>query len=234
MSNVLYLARVGSHAYGTTTADSDEDFVEVHVEAPEYITGLMQFDTTMSTSEGRTPVGGIDTTVYGLRKWSSLVAQGNPNMIETLFIPNEVSHPGYTTLIAERDAFLSKSSGHRFLGYAQSQQFALMGARNKRTNRPELVHTHGYDTKFGGHLIRVLVEGIELMQTGSITFPLNEAAYIKSIRAGEVDKDDMLEYANDLREILERETKHSDLPAKADRNRINQLLHGVYLHAWGG
>ena len=240
MSNLLYHARVGSHAYGTATVDSDEDFVEVVVEEPNFITGLDRFDTEMSTNTGRTLAGGQDVTTYGLRKWASLVAAGNPNMIETLFIPNEAHQVGHDLLgqrwwllaVGNRDAFLSKQAGYRFLGYAQSQQFALMGVKNKRTNRPELVHKHGYDTKFAGHLIRVLLEGLDLMRTGMLSFPLPEDAYIRSVRAGEVEKDDLLSLANDLRERLEVATEATHLPERADRDRINDLLHVTYTDTW--
>ena len=233
--SLIYRALAGSHAYGTNTVDSDFDYVEVHVEEKSVITGLDKYDTEFKSNDGRTLAGGEDTTIYGLQKWAALVAAGNPNMVETLFIQNDVStydHRTWERVIENRDAFLSQSAGFRFLGYAQSQQFALMGVKNKRTNRPELVHKHGYDTKYAGHLIRVLVEGIELMRTGSITFPLFHAPYIKDIRAGKVDKDTLLATANDLRVDLERYTENTQLPKKADRARINDLLHGIYLDSW--
>lgn len=242
---LLYRARVGSHAYGTNTDASDEDFIEVHIEESRFVTGIDKTETKFVSNEGRTPVGGEDTTVYGLNKWAYLVAQGNPNMIETLFIPNELDaglkpgfhvSRGWRDLIANRGEFISQESGRRFLGYAVSQRLALTGMRNKRTNRPELVHTHGYDTKFGGHMIRVLVEGIHLMRYGVLEMPLppEDRNLILDIRAGKVPKQECLDIADELTSDLEHAIENTDLPKKANRAVINNLLHSIYLDAWRG
>lgn len=251
VSTLLYRAEVGSHAYGTNTEFSDHDYVEVYIEGSEYVTGLSEWRTTHDSNDGRTPVGGEDTTVYGFKKWAHLVAQGNPNMIETLFIPNQampgkawgnpetpeetVVRRSWNLIQSDRRAFVSKSAGRRFLGYAQSQLLALTGVRNKRTNRPELVHTHGYDTKYGGHIIRVLGEGAQLMVTGELTFPLDPEIRetIRDIRAGRMSKEDCLDMADYMRRSLEDEIARSALPEKADYKTINRLMHDVYGAAWG-
>lgn len=234
MTTQLYRAEVGSHAYGTNTGVSDHDFVEVYIEDPEYITGLSQWDTKFESNEGRTPVGGEDVTVYGFKKWSSLVAAGNPNMIETLFIENEdtYAYGAWNLILANRRAYLSKSAGRKFLGYSNGQRMALAGMRNKRTNRPELVHTHGWDTKFGGHMIRVLLEGIELMLTGELVFPLARRDLILDIRAGNVSKEDGFELANGLEKDLEEAIGLSDLPEKADLATINRMMNDIYQTSW--
>ena len=65
-----------------------------------------------------------DVVIYDLRKMISLTAEGNPNMIEMMFVePDAVvyKHPLMDRFISIREAFLSKLLKHRFSGYAMSQ-----------------------------------------------------------------------------------------------------------------
>jgi hypothetical protein len=111
---------------------------------------------------------------------------------------------------------------------------ALTGMRNKRTNRPELVHTHGYDTKYGGHIIRILGEGAQLMVTGELTFPLDPEIRetIRDIRAGRMSKEDCLDMADHMRRNLEDEIERANLPEQADRRRLSDIMHEVYMNVW--
>src|SRR5690606_1206463 len=103
--------------------------------------------------------------------------KGNPTVLTAFFVPEgKLLNYTYNGLLLRNRAhlFLSKEAGRRFLGYAQSQRDALTGKRNKRTNRPELVRKHGYDTKFAYHMIRLQLQGIELMQTCNVELPMSD------------------------------------------------------------
>ena len=43
----------------------------------------------------------------------------------------------------------------------------MTGQAGAHTNRPELVAAHGYDTKYAMHALRLGLQGIELLTTGS-------------------------------------------------------------------
>lgn len=237
---LMIRAEVGSKAYGTNTPLSDTDLVEVVVEPHEYITGLETFDTTMKhTAEdgARSTKDDTDTTVYGLHKFVELAAAGNPSILSVLFLGadsyQEVSPHGQT-LIDNRDLFLSKAAVHRHLGYMKGQRDAMTGAKNKRTNRPELVHQFGYDTKFAYHMVRLGMLGYELAKHRTMTLPMSagDVATLMDIRNGKPSKEDVIEVSYDLEYQIEHLLNVTTLPDKADREGINTLLHTIYLETW--
>lgn len=116
-SRVAFLCRGGSHAYGTNTPTSDEDFRGIVV-AP------MDFRLGFSNNFEQYQSNKIDITLFELRKFFKLAADCNPNIIELLYTdPSDVLHMGYAgeLLKANRDVFLSKKARFTFAGYALSQ-----------------------------------------------------------------------------------------------------------------
>lgn len=239
--NVILLTEYGSRAHGTHTEDSDHDLMGIYVEPMSAVLGLYHKDTIQKSTAvdgGRSMRGDTDTTLYPLRKWASLAAQGNPTVLTTLFTDGDSVQDVTMTgdwLRQDADAFISKEAGKRFLGYAKSQRDALTGMRNKRTNRPELVHKYGYDTKFAYHMVRLQLLGIELMQTGRMTLPMSpsDIAVLMAIRNGGWDKEELLAYSDMLDDWLKTEISASGLPDRPDYDRINGLLGCIYLEEWG-
>lgn len=236
---LLFSCEYGSRAMGMGTVDSDHDVMEVHLEPRQYITGLKVWDAKhySTAGNGRSSAGDTDTTVYGLKHWASLAAKGNPTAMTPLFVigpgNNTWSDLGYK-ILSEHELFISKEAGYRYRGYAMSQRQALLGMRNKKTNRPELVHKHGYDTKFAYHALRTLIQGIELMQTGWIQLPITgeRANLLQDIRAGKMPKDEFLEYFEGFGFSMEDALEYTQLQEHADYDSINELLHEVYMEGW--
>jgi len=89
----------------------------------------------------------------------------------------------------------------------------------KVTSRKELILKHGYDTKFGSHLIRLLLEGKRLLETGGLIFPLPERDIILSIKGGTWSINKLLDYAEELQQeindILPRSCLHKKRQFKA-------------------
>jgi len=237
---LILRAEVGSRAYGTHTEFSDRDMAEVVIEPPEYVTGLSTWDTRMVQTAGegnRSTKDDTDTTIYGLNKFCSLAAAGNPSVLSILFLGDdsyEVLEPAAQTLIKYRDMFVSKEAGKRHLGYMVSQRMAITGARNKRTNRPELVAQHSWDTKFGMHMIRLGYMGLELMETGGVELPLRPEVrdICLAIREGKVSKEDGLALSFELEAKLEEAILNTDLPEKSNRDNISAVMHSLYTNAW--
>jgi len=78
---------------------------------------------------------------------------------------------------------------------------------SKVTNRKELLLKHGYDCKFASHLIRLMVEGIELLKTGYLQFPLKDKELLLDIKMGKYKITDILnmsdEYEKEINSITD-------------------------------
>ncbi len=236
--NIILLMEYGSTAHGTNTVDSDRDYMGIFVEPKEYVTGILHMDTQerKSAIKGeRSTASDTDTTLYPLRKWAALAAKGNPTVLTVLFGQNyeSISASGFN-LAMHPEYFLSKQVGERFLGYMVSQRSALIGTRNKRTNRPELIHKYGYDTKFAYHMLRLGIQGIEVMNTHRLSLPMipQNVKELLEVRNGEVNKEDMLSWSYMLEDNLRKSIQVSTLPDEPNVAKINELLHGIYEYEW--
>jgi uncharacterized protein len=238
--NIILEGEYGSRAHGTHTIDSDRDVMGVFVEPRDYVTGIFTMDTQERKSAvrgERSTAADTDGVYYPLRKWAALAAKGNPTVLTLLFLPDQFYtnwKPTGQYLLDDKKLFLSKQVGERFLGYMISQRNAMLGLRNKKTNRPELVHTHGFDTKFAGHMIRLGLQGIEMMERGFIDLPMWEPNrnLILDIRAGKFTKEKVLDISNRIETDLRAAIGRTKLPDEPDYGRINQLLHEIYEEEW--
>jgi predicted nucleotidyltransferase len=234
----IVTAEYGSRAIGVATDDSDHDLMSVFVEAPEYILGIETIDTDASSTApagGRSTREDTDTTRYPLRKWAQLAAVGNPTVLSLLYLEPIESTEHWELLKGIRDAFISREAGRRFRGYSLGQRQAMVGARNKRTNRPELIHKHGYDTKFAYHMVRTAMQGIELMTTGALRLPMvpSDLDILRSIRTGSITRDSVLALASELDDDLAVAIERTEANDQPDRRLINDTLHRIYLDSWG-
>ncbi|HVZ88057.1 MAG TPA: nucleotidyltransferase domain-containing protein [Polyangia bacterium] len=114
----IFLAKSGSHAYGTNLPTSDLDIKGVAIPPREYFLGFLN---RFEQAESREP---IDAVIYDIRKYFALAADCNPNIIEMLFVDDRdviVEVPAWNAVRARRSLFLSKKARHAFSGYAVSQ-----------------------------------------------------------------------------------------------------------------
>lgn len=129
------LVRHGSHAYGTNTATSDEDFKGVAIPPKKYFLGTMH---RFEQAELKAP--DPDAVIYDIRKFFNLAADCNPNIIEVLhtdpsdhFIVDDIGQE----ILAAKDLFLSKKIKHTFLGYSISQLKRIMTHKRWLMNPPD-------------------------------------------------------------------------------------------------
>ena len=105
-----------------------------------------------------------------------------------------------------------------------SKVFNIIGDRLSRvTNRVGLFEKYGYDTKFASHLVRLLYEGKELLETGSLVFPLKESQLILDIKNGKYEMVDVIAMADDLETELRYAKEHSNLPKNPNYHAIQEL-----------
>lgn len=239
-NGLILRGQVGSGLHGVTTGDDDRDEMGICIEPMDYVIGLEQFEQyefRTQPDHHRSGAGDLDLVVYSLRKWARLAAAGNPTILLMLFIPdNEIvfrNHFGQELQDAS-ELFVTRQAATKFAGYLVSQKERMLGLRSQRTNRPELVDVYGFDTKFAYHMVRLGIQGVELLTTGRITLPIAEPerSWLRELREGKHTKAEALDRADDLLGQLNHLRDHADLPDSADMSLINQKLIGWYSQGW--
>jgi uncharacterized protein len=249
---LILRTQVGSGVHGTSISGQDDrDEMGICLEPPEFVTGLArvpsgtrgdgpavvfeQYErhTVWDLPGGlanRSVAGNLDVVIYTARKWARLALGGNPTVLLVLFVPdqdvvyrNEVG----VELVDNAHRFVSKHAAQRFLGYLQGQKAAMTGEVGAHTNRPELVAAHGYDTKYAMHALRLGFQGVELLTTGRITLPVPEPqrAYLRSIRRGEVELNEVVDAVSAAEAELVRLKESSTLPDEPDHRWVDEWLH---------
>ena len=99
------------------------------------------------------------------------------------------------------------------------------------SNRKELIKEKGFDTKYGSHLIRLLLEGIELLETGRLQFPLQNRKELLEIKKGLWSLEDVLDYSKELEDKVNQMGDKSDLPSKPRTKEIEKFAMEV-LEEW--
>jgi hypothetical protein len=242
--------QVGSGVHGTSVAGTDNrDEMGICTEPPEYVIGLRRFEqyehhTAWERDGGlrnRSGPGDLDITVYSLRKWLRLALAGNPSVLVPLFVP-AAEIVAETPLGAElremAPRIVSRQAGERFAGYLHAQRRGLLShdGKGRDVTRPELIEKYGWDTKYGGHMIRLGYQGIELLETGRITLPMPAAQRetVIGIRTGACSMTDALAMAAELEEALRVLLETSPLPVHPDYAEMDRWLISAYGRAWAG
>lgn len=239
IDNAILRGVVGSTAHGTALEGTDDrDEMGVFIEPSKNVCGLTPCEHYIyrDQPEGvRSQAGDLDLTLYSLRKFCRLAAQGNPSVVILLWLPDHITKTVMgQNLINMREAFISRNSGQRFLGYLVAQKQKMKGERAHTVNRPELVAAHGYDTKFAMHALRLGYEGIEMLTDGCITLPIPEPrlGILRAIRLGGVTESEALMLIEDaerkLRALVEKCTR---VTATDD---INEFMVMAHQHHWMG
>lgn len=119
----VFLTKHGSHAYGTSTPESDLDIKGVVIPPKEYLLGFAQhFEQAEQQSAG--DLEKPDLVIYDIRKFFLLASNCNPNIVEILFTDKSDwldSHWIWYDIYNHRDWFISQRAKHTFSGYAVAQ-----------------------------------------------------------------------------------------------------------------
>jgi predicted nucleotidyltransferase len=233
--------QVGSGLHGTAVdGQDDRDEMGLCVEPGEYVAGLRRFEQYIfrTQPEGvRSGPGDLDLIVYSLRKWMSLALTGNPTILLPLFVPDteivRITELGHE-LRAHADRIVSRQAGLRFAGYLRTQRKRMLDGA-LRVNRPELIEKYGFDTKYAMHMVRLGVQGVELLETGRMTLPIAEPwlSWLRDLRRGKHTQAEAIAAAADLEDRLDRLVRGaSPLPEQPDRDWANRWLVHAYGSAW--
>lgn len=91
------------------------------------------------------------------------------------------------------------------------------------SNRGSLISKYGYDVKFGMHLVRLMLEGEELLKTGKVEFPLKKRKMLLDIRNGKYTVEEVLEMAAEYEKNIEGLYENSGLQYKPNHDKINNF-----------
>lgn len=239
--NEILLCEIGSTAHGTGVAAQDDlDLMGVFIEPAEYVIGLRRKEhwVASTSAEGeRCGPGDVDVTYYSLRKFSRLALQGNPSIINLFFAPLMQATEIGRQLRDSAEWYVSKAAAPRYLGYMQSQKQRLMGLRGqKRVKRPELEEAYGFDTKYAYHIIRLALQGAELMRTGEIQMPMEDdlRTLLKGVRTGNFTMPEVLQMIEQGEADLKAAIAESPLPDEPDFDRVNRALVAWHCDHWKG
>jgi hypothetical protein len=140
--NIMFECKSGSFAYGVNGPDSDVDYLAYCIpprdlvfrtdEIPGFGKEKKRFDQFQQQVdyEGQQ----YDLTCYSIVKYFHLCMDCNPNMVESLFYPQDCIT--FSTELSQlvrnnRKLFLHKGAYHRLKGYAYSQLSGALGVKDK-------------------------------------------------------------------------------------------------------
>jgi predicted nucleotidyltransferase len=249
MNGTILRVRTGSQTHGISTESSDRDEMGVCIEPQAYVIGLRKFEQYMyrdaAERTGRfdapSEPGDLDLTIYSLRKYTSLILNSNPSMLELLYITDPAAIITRTSCGEHiqsigREYVVSKEAGPKYLGYMEAQRRAMKSydGKGRDVTRPHLMEKYGFDTKYAGHMIRLGMQGIELMTTGAIKLPMaeHEAATVRDIRNGKWGMQSVLDFAQDLELKLKDAIDNTSLREHPDKEAVNDWLIDEYEHEW--
>ena len=223
----------GSIAHGMFVPNSDpnsiddKDTMSIIVPNLRYYFGLEVY-CSKGTKEIKKDVW--DIVIYEVKKFVSLLAKGNPNVMSLLWLDENMyikkTKEGQL-LIDNRDLFVGKHVYKSFSGYAYSQlrkmeNLAFEGYMGEK--RKSLVKKFGYDTKNAAHCIRLLKMAVEFLSDGYLQVKRHDAAQLLQIKHGEWSLDEVKNEAKRLFEMADKAYIESKLPLCTDRNKIDDLL----------
>ena len=241
-SAVQYEVIMGSVAYGVSNDSSDMDiyafaippktmmFPHLRGEIPGFDNYSVQFeqyqqhhirDTAALGGKGRV----YDVTVFAIAKYFRLLTENNPNIIDSLYVPDNCvlyASPIGKLVRERRQLFLHKGCWAKFKGYAYGQMHKIR-TKQPEGKRKELTEQFGYDVKFAYHVVRLLGEVEQLLMHQDMDLQ-RDAEQMKAIRRGEWTLPQLEDYFARKEADLERVYLASRLPDAPDTDAIRQLL----------
>ena len=236
----MYETMMGSVAYGVSSDASDcdvygfcmppKDFVFPHLAGyvPGFSTQVPSFDQFQKHHiKEKDTRKEWDLQIYSIIKYFRLCMDNNPNMIDSLFTPDNMvlTRTKIANMVRDkRKIFLHKGSWHRFRGYAHSQLAKLKVKDPKPDSRRyEMVQQFGFDVKFAYHVVRLIDEVEQILEYGDIDLQ-RDRERLKSIRKGEWSLEDLQNWFKEKEKSMISLYENSKIPSYPPEEEIKQLL----------
>lgn len=226
-SGLIFEGIVGSTAYGLATEGSDIDKRGICVASMCHYTGLQEFEQYEDPEQ--------DRVIYDVRKFCRLALNGNPNILELLWLDDQyitTQNWAYKRLRERRSAFLSKRLIKAYMGYAQGQMQRLLNHKDqpvregRNPKRAEIETKFGYDTKHASHVIRLLIQGAQLADKHTMQVKLEGTALkaCMEIKLGKWSFEAFNDYAQALLERFRGIESTTTLPDTPNTEGIERIL----------
>ncbi|GAA2139325.1 hypothetical protein GCM10009760_21440 [Kitasatospora kazusensis] len=214
--HVLLSGIVGSTAYGLAHAGSDLDRLGLFAAPTETFHGLHRpAESQVSTAP--------DHTLHEAAKWCRLALSSNPTASELVWLPEdlyEIRTPLGEELIGIRHSFLSaRAVRNSYLGYA-TQQFRKLSTRDTSDRQ-----TRARAAKHARHLIRLVLQGVTLHETGAVVVRLTDPERVRDLGERYADRPELARTL--LADAEERFSRKGVLPDAPDEAPAESWLRRV-------
>jgi hypothetical protein len=218
--NALLIVQAGSHAYGTNTVDSDNDYRGIIPASRGMLVGLASWNDQFETKDP-------DVVLYTLPKFIKLALDANPNILDALFSPDDCiikSTPTAQQLQKMAHLFLSKRVFHTFGGYAHHQLAKLRNPGGRHGAHQARIKKYGYDTKHASHVVRLYRMGYEILTEGIVRVRRPDAKELLAIKHGAWTIAQVEHFAAEMKDKMNDAYRHTALPDEPDTDRIVSWL----------
>ncbi|MCX6077935.1 MAG: nucleotidyltransferase domain-containing protein [Chloroflexi bacterium] len=207
---IIYSCVTGSRAYGLDHEGSDTDRRGIYLPPAELHWSMFALPEQLENEA-------TQQCYWELEKFINLALRANPNILECLYSPLvETATPLAQELLDLRAIFLSQLIYQTYNGYVMSQFKKL---EQDLRSRGEIRWKHAM------HLIRLLLSGITVLQEGFVPVRVDvHRERLLSIRAGEMNWDDLNVWRLNLHKEFDAAFQGSHLPEQPDYRQANDFL----------
>lgn len=241
--NMLYANIHGSQMYGCNLTNSDQDIYGVvlpplSILFPHTAGWIQGFENPISFEvwQQHHVDGGYDFSVHNLTKFLNLAMQGNPNITECLFAPQDcILHKteSFQLILDIKQEFLTQRSIPRYRGYMVSQLHKM------KTKTPDVGSTrlpnfekYGYDVKFASHLVRLGLFCEQILKNRWLDLR-QDAELLKSIKRGQFTLKEVENIANSIISRLEKLQLNMTLPINVNKEKVKGVLVNIIESHYG-
>jgi|AntRauTorcE11897_2_1112592.scaffolds.fasta_scaffold00240_29 predicted nucleotidyltransferase len=238
VSETVYEVIMGSMAYGVSSDTSDMDVYAVCVPDKTMVFPHLGGQITgfgpnpkpfqvfqkhhMELDEKE-----YDVVVYSLVFYFQLCYENNPNMLDSLFVPDRcviAANDVGQHMRSHRKLFLSKRVFDKLRGYAFGELKKLEKYNPKKGGkRGSDFEKYGYDAKSAYHVVRLMLEAEMVLHENDLDLERNREQ-LKFVRRGGYTLVELHDWFQHKEKELTTIHASSSLPLTADYERLRVLL----------
>jgi predicted nucleotidyltransferase len=208
--HVMYRCVVGSRAYGLDDEQSDTDRRGIYLPPADRHWSLYGVPEQLENPN-------TEEVYWEAQKFVVMALKSNPNVLECLYTPLvEFATPLASELLDLRPKFLSRMVYQTYNGYVSSQ-FKKLQADLRNKGAVKWKHVM--------HLLRLLLAGVETLETGVVPVHVGEHRQkLLSIKRGEVPFEECEVWRLELHKRFDGAVEKSPLPERPDYAVANDWL----------
>ena len=154
------------------------------------------------------------------------------NTVDAIDIIDSTNEGGLDTL-TKRELWRTFEKERKWRRAREEWESFQRWERERNPERHELEKKFGFDTKHASHCVRLMLQGLEILQKGTLSVRLSQEDRERCIglKNGCCTYDALMEQCAGYNDLFECAHDLSTLPHGADNGRIEELLVGVTRHS---